>query len=162
MGSRCAKGGGSICKSKTNFLVDGDKPVWNEVITRACAAFQIRRLRPLVGKVTSLKLRTYFLPALSVVLLNGCIFDWHTYTRSRPDQKDLVGTWLPDAKTIDDMRTKGGYDVLNGKTRILLREDGTFEAFDMPDWWHDGFGKSARGLEHRVGTWQLVPHANER
>jgi hypothetical protein len=116
----------------------------------------------MVARMTSINLRTYLLIASWPLLLSSCIWDSHSYPRSKPYQGDLVGTWLPDAKTIDDMRIRGGYVVSQAKTRIVLNEDGTFEAIDMPDWWNDGFGSSRRALQYRSGTWKLIPHANER
>jgi hypothetical protein len=60
------------------------------------------------------------------------------------------------------MRDRGGYDVARAKTKLVLRDDDSFEAVDMPDWWTDGFGRSSRRFQSFAGTWKLIPNANER
>jgi hypothetical protein len=92
------------------------------------------------------------------LLLSGCInngFEWSelSWTRTKPNLSDLVGTWVPTDATIKDMKEQGGYTI--SVHHLILRADGTFEMTNMPDWWKDGFGKSKKGLESGLGNWQL-------
>lgn len=107
-------------------------------------------------------LRTHLLIVCCAALGVCCIIDSHSYPRRKPDRGDLVGTWIPNARTIEDMRDRGGYDVARAKTKLVLRDDDSFEAVDMPDWWNDGFGRSSQSFQSFAGTWKLIPNANER
>ena len=76
--------------------------------------------------------------------LNGCVtsgFEWSelSFTRGKPVYADVVGIWMPTAKTLKDMKERGGYAILNHE--IIFKEDGTFSMVNMPDWWKDVFGK---------------------
>ena len=60
------------------------------------------------------------------------------------------------------MRNRGGYNVAQAKTKLILGDDDSFEAVDMSDWWTDGFGRSRQSFQSSSGTWKLTPNANER
>jgi len=98
------------------------------------------------------------------MMLVGCQGDPYsgTYTRTRPNETDLIGRWVPDAATLAYMRTGGGYDTSRMHTRIVLRSDGTFELFDMPDWWRDGFGRSHGSFESSSGKWNVGQHPDDK
>jgi hypothetical protein len=72
----------------------------------------------------------------------------------KPDRKDLIGTWVIDQATTEDMRTRGRYDV-SRPTRITLHDDDSFEMTDMPDWYQDVSGKPHGGLVNLNGKWSL-------
>lgn len=105
----------------------------------------------------------YCVLALSGLLLAGCRGDpfHYNYTRIKPSEADLVGIWVPDEHTIKDMRDRGGYDLSNSKTKLVLRSDGTFEMLDMPDWWKSGLGESNKGFYSSSGTWKVSQHSPE-
>lgn len=99
--------------------------------------------------------RWLFLVAL---LATGCMnngIEWSelSFTRSRPRQADLVGTWTPTAKTRRDMKGRGRYSKTDAK--LILAADGTCSVVDMPDWWRGGFGESHRLYESGQGKWRI-------
>ena len=92
------------------------------------------------------------------LLLSGCInngIEWSelSFTRTKPNPSDLVGTWVPTDATIKDMKEQGAYTI--SIHQLILRADGTFEMINIPDWWKDGFGQSKKGFESGLGKWQL-------
>jgi hypothetical protein len=93
--------------------------------------------------------RTFlFLPL--ALFLSGCMnfgIEWSelSYTRKKPNQRDVIGTWVPTAATIKDLQERGRYVV--SRHELTLRADGTFVIVNMPDWWTDGFGESKKGFE---------------
>jgi hypothetical protein len=117
---------------------------------------------PTVAGAVSTHLRTHVLLVCCAAFFACCTWDSHSHPGRKPDRGDLVGTWVPNARTIEDMRDRGGYDVARAKTKLVLRDDDSFEVVDMPDWWTDGFGRSTRSFQSFVGTWKLIPNANER
>lgn len=78
-----------------------------------------------------------------------------SYTTTKPNEADLIGTWVPDTDTLKDIRDRGHYDMDRASTRLILRSDGSFEMVDIPDWWRDPFGKSEGRLQSDRGTWRL-------
>ena len=72
---------------------------------------------------------------------------------TRPEESDLVGTWTFSAATLADMRTNGGYEITTHS--LNLRNDGTFEIVNIPDWWLN-FGHSSHGFYSGSGTWSVV------
>ena len=89
-------------------------------------------------------------------LLVGCpAVDWKElqFTRKRPSEGEIIGTWRPTADTLLDIRRRGHYPVATHE--IILRADHTFTMRNMPDWWRNGFGQSHGQLESGEGTWQL-------
>lgn len=98
-----------------------------------------------------------------VLFSSGCMnngIEWSelSFTRDKPNQLDLLGTWVPTAATIKDLRERGGYIV--SKHELILRADGTFTIVNMPDWWKDGVGQSRRSFESGAGTWRLSKDHN--
>jgi hypothetical protein len=73
---------------------------------------------------------------------------------TKPDKKDLVGTWIIDAPTIKYMRTHGGYDV-SQPTSLVLRDDDSFAMTNMPDWYKAGSGESNQVLGNLAGSWDF-------
>jgi hypothetical protein len=74
-------------------------------------------------------------------------------TRDEPNDLDLVGTWIPDKSTADDMRERGGYDG-SAATKIILRADGSAEFINMPDWLIETDSSSEKRLWSESGTWK--------
>jgi len=76
------------------------------------------------------------------------------YTTVEPNKSDLVGTWIPDKATLEDMKERGGYDTLI-PTRLVLKSDGSLEIANIPDWWEIPAGTSRRGMASYSGSWSL-------
>jgi len=74
-------------------------------------------------------------------------------TRIEPRKADITGTWLPDEQTIRDMREAGGYTPAS--TKIILRDDGSAEMVNMPDWLINIGGHSQKGFFSESGAWTL-------
>ena len=102
--------------------------------------------------LTSEKLFTL---AVSIMLFFTACFEHHNHTRVEPSRGDLIGTWVPDERTLNTMRDVGGYDTTIS-TRLILRADGSFEMVNMPDWWFNGFGESRRSFSDNSGTWRIL------
>lgn len=75
------------------------------------------------------------------------------FTRSRPAEGELIGTWRPTAATLKEIRGRGHYPPASHE--IVLRDDHTFSMRNMPDWWRNGFGDSHGQFESGDGTWQV-------
>lgn len=75
--------------------------------------------------------------------------------RSPAQEGDLVGVYVPDAATVADARSRGGYNPR--ATSLTLNGDGTFVLVDMPDWWLAIDGRSHRGYDTVSGRWRLNP-----
>ena len=84
---------------------------------------------------------------------NGIEWSELAFTRNKPNQADVLGTWVPTAATIKDLRERGGYAV--SKHQLILRDDGTFAMVNMPDWWLDGVGQSRKSFESGSGKWRF-------
>lgn len=82
-----------------------------------------------------------------------------SYTTTRPNEGDLIGTWVPDKDAVKDMRDRGRYDIERASTKLILRSDGSFEMVDIPDWWREPFGRSHGRLQSDRGTWRLKEHS---
>ncbi len=67
------------------------------------------------------------------------MIDWKeiNFTRTKPEIKDIIGTWTPTADTLKDIRERGKYP--EAKHELILKNDGTFSMINMPDWWSNGF-----------------------
>jgi hypothetical protein len=94
------------------------------------------------------------------MLLAGCLKPrpaWRElqFTRTKPPEVDLVGTWRPTAETVKDIRDNGHYPAATHE--MVLRADHTFTMRNMPDWWRNCFGQSHGQMESGDGTWDLVP-----
>jgi hypothetical protein len=101
-----------------------------------------------------------FLPL--ALFLSGCMnngIEWSelSYTRKKPNQADVIGTWVPTATTVKDLREVGGYVI--SKHELILRADGTFTMVNMPDWW-SGRNEPKKGFESGSGKWQLLQDNN--
>jgi hypothetical protein len=75
---------------------------------------------------------------LTLLLAPGCILDplERMCTRSKPDDADFAGRWVPSQSTLNDMRSAGRYDT-SRETILTLNADHTFELENMPDWWNN-------------------------
>ena len=73
---------------------------------------------------------------------------------AQPNKNEIVGVWVPNAETVEDIRIRGKYNP-TVSTKLILRADGSFEMENMPDWWKNGFGESYGGFESNSGTWKL-------
>ena len=115
-----------------------------------------------IGEIleTRRKRRSYLFATVIALSLLACIGDPNlsSYTKTRPKEADLIGTYVPDKSTIKDMHDRGAYSTAKARTSLTLRADGTFEMIDMPDWWREPFGTSHGRLESDFGTWRVAEH----
>lgn len=84
----------------------------------------------------------------------GEFFNSYGCVSTEPNKDELVGVWIPDEATLEDIRTRGKYNP-TVSTKLMLRADGSFEMENMPDWWKNGFGESSGGFESNSGAWKL-------
>jgi hypothetical protein len=76
------------------------------------------------------------------------------YTRAKPDEKDLVGVWVANARSIEWLKEKG-YAVASPPS-LEIRADGTFDMRAMPDCWRVFFDKEwKKVLESGSGKWSV-------
>ncbi len=75
---------------------------------------------------------------------------------TKPADGELVGTWTLTPATTDKMRSEGGYEISTHS--LTLRNDGSFEIVNMPDWWFN-FGHSNKGFYSGSGTWRVVKNS---
>ena len=73
---------------------------------------------------------------------------------AQPNKEDIVGVWMPNEATVEDIRTRGRYNP-TVTTKLDFRSDGSFGMQNMPDWWKNGFGESYGSFESNSGTWKL-------
>jgi hypothetical protein len=107
-------------------------------------------------------MRASLVPAVLVVLLvSGCFLptgpELH-YTRRKPSEAELIGSWRPTAEAVRDIRHRGRYATTEHE--LTLRADHTFTMRNMPDWWRNGFGEPHGQFESGDGTWQLASDRN--
>jgi hypothetical protein len=94
---------------------------------------------------------------LLLALMSFSCTVWHRrppLTTAEPNRAVFVGTWLPDASTLKDLHSKGGY-ASSVKTSLVLRNDGTFELSNMPDWWSTPTSESHGKFDHYSGNWSI-------
>lgn len=92
---------------------------------------------------------------LSFLLLITCCIDFNPvgYTRSEPRREDLIGTWIPDQKSLADIVERGKYNTTTS-IQLILHPDGSFEMINMPDWWANVHGASSGSFYSFSGTWK--------
>jgi hypothetical protein len=77
------------------------------------------------------------------------------FTRQEPTRTNIVGTWVPDKATLTDMRSRGKYSP--GKvTELVLNQDGSFAATNLPDWLDLPFGHSGGNFFSDSGEWKIA------
>ena len=92
---------------------------------------------------------------LSLLLLSGCPNpDTRHFTKKKPKNEDLVGTYVPDAKTLRWIRQAGKYPEVENS--VVLSADGSFQMINMPDCWTDPFGIPKGRFDSGIGEWQSV------
>lgn len=95
--------------------------------------------------------------AAAALLAAGC-FD---YTEIMPLESNLVGRWIPTAKTAELMRTKGHFTITEHS--ITVGADRSIVMRNIPDCWRDypekpnDMGK----LGDWQGTWNLDKHSTK-
>lgn len=111
-------------------------------------------------KLTSGK--TIILCALTLVVAScGAAARYYALTRTKPEQSDLVGVWMPDKTTREYMRGKGGYDM-SLETKLILEGGGKLKVVNMPDWWDNGFGTSHGTTQSEQGMWRLYQSSGSK
>ena len=95
------------------------------------------------------------------LLLCGCHFpnpDTENFTQIKPDNQDLVGTYLPTAETTKWVREERKYP--NVETSFVLSKDGSFQMINIPDCWGEAFGKGSGGFKSGSGQWEVTKEQN--
>jgi len=95
--------------------------------------------------------------------LSGCCFMfqgdpyYNEYTRAQPDEKDIIGTWTANARSLEWLKAQG-YDVA-APPALEFRADGTFTTTGMPDCWRVFFERERKKtLESAPGKWRVTKH----
>jgi hypothetical protein len=73
----------------------------------------------------------------------------------KPEKADLIGVWVIDQATFEDMKARDAYHP-SRPTEIVLRGDDSFELTNMPDWYKDGFGESHGQVVNLTGKWRVT------
>jgi len=76
--------------------------------------------------------------------------------RTRPRQEDMTGTYRLTPSSARFVKRKGYANLPD--ICIILSADGTFEMQNMPDMWHNAFGRPNRKFDSGCGTWKLDSH----
>jgi hypothetical protein len=77
------------------------------------------------------------------------------YTRTQPKNADLVGTWVLDKNSMQEMKAKGGYNI-PAPTLLTLKNDSTFEFTNVPD----PFGETHSKVQNYSGTGNVSRYAD--
>jgi hypothetical protein len=103
---------------------------------------------------TLVQIRKIFLYATILLFVAGC-GAWQElhFTKNKPKESNLIGTYEPDAKTQKLITNDGGYASSN--CQIKIDADGKIEFTNMPDWWQGGSGESHKQLVSTNSTWDL-------
>ena len=98
----------------------------------------------------------WMLAVTGLLFLQACgsAVDELNFTRKQPSMTDIIGTWIPNQQTLDDMQKIGGYTISTHELRIS--SNGQFCMTNMPDWWTNGFGHSGKGFDSCGGNWKMV------
>ena len=101
--------------------------------------------------------------AASLALAGCCCFMfqgdpyYNEYTRAKPDEKDLVGVWVANARSLEWLKEKG-YAVA-APPSLEIRADGTFDVLGMPDCWRVFSDTEwAKTFDSAAGKWKLDRH----
>jgi hypothetical protein len=91
-----------------------------------------------------------------VLLMAACQYDpfAHEFTKARPAEHSLVGTYVPDEETSERLR-KSLNVQLQPATALTLNQDHTFEARNLPNCWIGPSLDCVAGTESWSGTWSL-------
>jgi len=105
----------------------------------------------------------YALIVSGILFFSACTGDPYlsSYTSSKPNEGDMIGTWTPNSATLKDMSQRGGYDTSKSIPKLIVRADGRIDLLDMPDWWLDPFGRSSHTIRSDFGTWKLKQHGDK-
>ena len=93
--------------------------------------------------------------ALVAFVINGaCQFDpyWQSYAKSKPDIRELVGSWVATDSTLRDLASSA---YAKARPTIVVSVDGSLRMADIPDTWRDPFGQGKGTVETFSGTWLL-------
>src|SRR5262245_54824262 len=82
--------------------------------------------------------------------LTGCS---SMLARKKPSKEDIVGTWAPDRKTLEYLKSEGRYRDYD-KIKLIFKNDGDFESV-LPDWFFSLEGKSFSTTRSISGKWEI-------
>jgi hypothetical protein len=105
-------------------------------------------------RLTPLKFAGLLFVALTIWVSSVWIGDYLFYTRTRPGEDELWGTYIPDKSTEEYLKQRYNRSQVN--TKIIVNPDGKYEMVDMP--WQRFIvlsepGALATGFYHRgMGT----------
>jgi hypothetical protein len=79
------------------------------------------------------------------------------YTKKKPAEVDIVGSWVPTNSTLRGL-SDAGYAMEGRRPVIVLEPDHKYRMTDMPDWWF-GIGGQPHGqfreFREKSGKWEL-------
>ena len=100
--------------------------------------------------------------AIAVMLLaTGCMnngIEWSelAFTRHRPADQDIVGTWVPTEKSIKLLARMRGASPMPSP-QFDLRPDGTVSVRDFPDWFWSEDARVTFRFKSGEGRWRVSP-----
>ena len=97
---------------------------------------------------------------ISTLLLSACLREANpsNYTTVPPEAKDLAGTYEPTEHTVELLKASGKYPA--AKSSITLKDDGTVNIVNVPDWWLSSFGEAKGKFDNGTGTWTIDKNRN--
>lgn len=89
------------------------------------------------------------------LLLSGCnkVSNPSNYTVGPPNFEDLVGTYVPNQRTHELLKSTGKYP--NSDSSITLNKNGTITIANVPDWWLTSFSDAKGQFDNGNGSWTL-------
>jgi hypothetical protein len=101
----------------------------------------------------SVQIRDFSLCSTILFFVVGC-GAWQElhFTKNKPKESDLIGTYEPDAKTRARITKNGG--TASPKCQIKIYAEDKIEFLDMPVWWEGGSGN--KELVSTNGIWRKM------
>ena len=78
----------------------------------------------------------------------------HEFTRARPQERTVVGRYVPDRETSERLPRSSGVAV-SDRTSLAIHADHTFAATELPKCWTEESFDCRPGTESWTGTWSL-------
>lgn len=104
-------------------------------------------------RLTALKFAGLLSGALAIWVSSAWISDYHFYTRARPGENELAGTYIPDKNTEEYIKRRYNRSQVN--TKISVTPNGRYEMVDMPWECFSKTGEWGPDLVSDKGRWQI-------
>ena len=89
-----------------------------------------------------------FLSSACLISTDRTTFLYH-HLSEKPSETEIVGTWIPDSSTLNEMKTWRTFDS-SKLPKLIFKENGHFEMIDTPNWWN-----VSEGFNSTKGKWKL-------